>query len=490
MSVVLLAYDAPRHGSAWTLDGVTLVGADRHPLGDRALAAWDDADLVARVCVPLSPPGPARPGEARQLTSTGGPQPASLNGRSLGLGFLLHSMGQRLGIAPECTLACTGELTTDGVVHVVQGIPEKVQALRGHNRSASGAVARLLVPVANYDEARRALAGSGVEVVGVRHAAEAATAAFGPALGQRERAIVAAQPARAARRVLELAVGDHTRFLPWESVEALAASVVAATTPGTTENRHARVARDIAARHFGKPVKLGDVAWSEVLAEPPVLRFKLAAHFVQGANDGCAPDWRQVADDALALADLGEGEGELRVRGAVGRLLAAWARYDEACQQLERAVEAWTSALMVPETSIPACEWLRAARLWGNAGHVARAQRAVGDCLEHDGCSELSRVHLALALGRDAALAGEPQEAGRHLAALVERRTQAEGPAARWMAIARAGEAPEGEGIDRDLVLLSRGEAPGPSFTHPRHEPDWRRIVALGLPEPWRHWRY
>ncbi len=491
MSVILLAHDAQGHGSAWRLVPPDKARDADRQLGDRALDAWTDADLVAAVCVPLSPATMHRPSHARVAATTGGPPPPALNGRSFGLAFLVESLGHRLDLAPAGRLACTGEVLTDGTVREVGGIAEKMHALLAFNRSGEPeeAIERVIVPERNVAAARTAL-GERVPVTGVRTASDAALAAFGEALHAQESAILARRPAAAARRMLELAIADHERFLPWKQVAMLAEVVVAVTSPGTRDHRHALIARDIALRHFGRPTGLENVTWADILAEPPLLRLRLVSHFVQGAADGCVAPWAPVRDQALALIVGKHGEGEARVRGAVGRLLAAWGQYDEACVHLAAAVDDWAAGLHVPETSIPACEWLRAARLADDPLQLAAATGAVEECLAHPEISELSRVHLCLALGRDAALAGDTERARLALAGVTPRNAVAHSVALRWLAIGGLPATPS-RAIDQDLVRLARGEAAGPSLADDKYRPDWARIQSFAEgPGAWRHWRY
>jgi hypothetical protein len=505
------------HGSLWRYGGNRAPLEPTARLGAVAVEARTLADVLAANFAVLPAPEVRWPADAVLRALHGEELPASLDGASLGLPCLVLALAERLGMELPGNVCMMGEVTADGRIVEVEGIAEKArvvaeQAARPGKLPGGGqcpAITTLILPRGNEGEARAVLAAAGaqaIQVVAVDSAWQGADAALGT--GRLHETVVArlcAHPGPSAERLLEVVLAMRGP-MPWREIAAVAGPVAAKLRGNDDKWFRASVAEAVAARHTGEPRGLPTGSWGWIAGLRPPLGKRLAAHVVQGAADSIVEPWEDTRTDARALLPSLDqcGPEDAEILGAIGRLEAAWGRYEDACSSLRRAVATWGALLRVPDSSIAVCEWLRAARL-GSHGDLADAQAAVVNCYEHPGTSAHSRGFLAVAMGRDAALRPAPPgslaEATRWLHSLDTPQGEHQAEALRWLAIAGSEGAEAkleamGASVKVDLALarMARGDAASEAdiAASPPHAPDLGRLRGwLGdVREIARQWRY
>lgn len=197
----------------------------------------------------------------------------------------------------------------------------------------------------------------------------------------------------------------------WSDVAA-AARALLLETPIEDKRTWARVAfaRDVARRHTGEAAVLAlpDEEWGDL---DQGSRLALAAHAVQSAADGelALVEPYVTYGEALAARVL-EGDpaepAALRLRGAIGRALAAVGSFERAGRVLDAAVERWM-AVDVRQSSLALCELLRVHGVLRAASHLERLTALVAR-FASENTDEVSRAFVRLSFGRALVQMGKP----------------------------------------------------------------------------------
>ena len=370
-----------------------------------------------------------------RLFSRGGA--ALVEGDSLGLAALLAEASRLLARPVPSDLLATVALRSDGSLGPVGGLGCKINVVA---RSARG-VRRLVVHSSQERDARDEIARLGVclEVHAVHRASEAIQLVF-PGVPM---ATSFPEPAHAARHLLRLVLDSSAPLLSWSSV-AVAADRLAShpeVEPGLRWQLAA--AARIARRHNGE----GDITldWpndEQLETLHPNLRLQFLAHVVQSMADGGSDELSGAIERARRIAvAAGEHDAPLRLRGAIGRALAAQRRYDEAASVLEATVASWIEGHDAERASHSLCELVRVLGVLGRGADLARVrERFVGPFLDDPRTHPSSHAYLLFALGRAWASCGDSE---RDLVALEDPAVRwadvgLEAPRSRWRAVALA----------------------------------------------------
>jgi len=119
--------------------------------------------------------------------------------------------------------------------------------------------------------------------------------------------------------------------------------------------------RDVSLRHAGESARMA-IPEPEILdAFPSEVRWQILAHTLQSASDSDLPSTREYTDSIapFLLQEVSTlSPSKTRLRGALGRALAAAGSYGDAEVQLRQAIQDWQRMSPV-EASYPLCELLR-----------------------------------------------------------------------------------------------------------------------------------
>ncbi|MDO9016901.1 MAG: hypothetical protein Q8S73_20450 [Deltaproteobacteria bacterium] len=336
--------------------------------------------------------------------------PTVLKGTSFGLAMCIAQGALALDQAVPADLLATAEVLPDGWLESVGGLEQKLRVVV---RGGLG-ITRLFVAFEQKKEAEDILAGYGAElfgrtitVYGPRTLREAFGLLFEDLSGiVAARWTSAAGGAAAAGTLDELwrvtLAGDH-EMLCWSGVERAARlfkTTLGAVDPGRARRADAIAA--IASRHQGRGTLLGIPEDEWLLDLPKPIRLRYIAHAVQSAadhGDGSEDCYLDLAGRYVARRGDRFGE-DLRVRGAVGRVLATLERYEEASATLAEAVSDWFAIELDHEASYALCEWVRVLGLNEKASELDHVAREHGARIEHHPqTSTLSIGFQRLALG-------------------------------------------------------------------------------------------
>jgi hypothetical protein len=216
-----------------------------------------------------------------------------------------------------------------------------------------------------------------------------------------------------------LARDGSNRVLGWQGIADAAERVANQLPPESPAATDARFARLVALRHEGRDALLElDHAYLAGMRRP--LRLRCLAHIVQSHAD-CAEVLDPAIEQAVAAMlppDSRDDSGDdLRLLGALGRMLAAFFRYREADVALRRAVRGWFELDRIPEASHALSELLRVVALAGPIASFAGAVREHADSfLQDPRVDAVSRCFVIYSLGRGQSLLGHHGEARRLLA--------------------------------------------------------------------------
>lgn len=416
--VPLLSVSKDGRATLWVLARCSPGDMSVVPFVGTAAACLKLAERLATRELPAvgSAPALARtpPDGARWVAQRGAGPDVHLDGDSFGLAFLLAAVSRRLGLAVPCDLAAVGKIDARGDVGRVGGLKKKIEILV----DAGKGLRRLLVPWEQRDQADELVQtlGGTLKVIGVRRTETAVKEAWPDVLDRLEE--VWRQPgvaARAADGLFWEALYDRATLLDWGGLAAAAGRLERLLTDAGDEDAawRARIARCIADRHDSRPEPL-DLPEERVSRFRPTIRRALVAHAIEGAADAASDGWEEVAAEARHhLGPAGrEGPEELRILGALGRLQAAWGRYDRASELLRSALGGWLELRMSSEATRPLCELLRVRGIVGDASEVDELIHGpLHECLADPMTTDLSRGFVALARGRAMAHLGRPEPA-------------------------------------------------------------------------------
>lgn len=353
-------------------------GAGGIPFGREAETAWGNAAGALPRAIPVLWSS-VRQVEtstraAHHLVSLFGGSPIVLDGPSFGLPFLLAMASRLLGEPLPEDVVASASISPSGQVGGVGDIEAKIEALD----RLSPRVCRLLVACPDAARAGDAAAGTRIEVIALRTAAQALMAVF-PDLSN---LLVAAgsDPGRRKElvdRFFRLAVSGRGAMLEWGAVRAAARRALEewGRTLDEGDRRKLDFAHAVAARHENNEGAL-DLPEDGWLAQMPLPeRLRVVANFVQQAADTGTPP--PDATEALArrfLVEVLEAfPPHLKLEGALGRLLAVTGREGEALEFQEEAARGFLVQEAYEDVSYPLAEWYRLSGVLADRGAFDRA---------------------------------------------------------------------------------------------------------------------
>ncbi|MEN6633917.1 MAG: hypothetical protein ABFD84_15925, partial [Candidatus Polarisedimenticolia bacterium] len=343
--------------------------------------------------------------------------PAALDDRSFGLSLLLANASVALDAPLAPDIAASATIGDDGAAGPVdeRGLARKIELLL----AAAPRVRRLVVAHENAAAARAAADGR-LEIVAAAHGVDALRAAFGEDL--EELLLAAGRDDESRARLVEsffaLALSRRDAVPDWTPVRRAADAALRRWQDlGDVERARLRFAEAVAARHEANE---GAFPWPDdvllgVLPREP--RLELCAHIVQQSADAGFPP----ADEAEARARVLIGvrfdrsRGQLRLLGALARLLAVVGRPREALALQREAAEEFAS---MPEDgrreiSFPLSAWFRLSGVLQDNDAFDDAERLLRDVSRRGALAGEPYIALAraTALFRLARTAGPDPEA-------------------------------------------------------------------------------
>lgn len=417
--------------------------------GREAKSAWKDSVVGLQRSLPLLWESLSRastpPERAVRIGAV--PVPGSaphievLEGRSFGLSFLLALASRVLSLPLPADLIASAAVAVDGRLLGVGALEQKVRVLQ----EFAPRIGRILVATEDLETARNAVAGTSIEVVSLGHASKVFDLVFGAKLVD---SLVDAggDPTRRSLIVesfFRLAMGGRGQLLDWKPVERAASLALKRWTElGREERIRLELARDVSARHEGshEPASMPAAEWIESLPLP--LRQQLAASLVQHSADTGGPVPREIERFARTLLGPTTRNAhlpELRLRGALGRLLAVTGRLVEALGLQREAALAFLDLLHPEDVSYPLAEWYRLAGVLSERDSLLEADRVRRRVLQLGGFGlwgdpyvDLARSKALVLLGYDD---GEfPAERLRKIAADSSIPSHVRWSGARWHA--------------------------------------------------------
>lgn len=373
--VLLLTVDASG-GAAWAAGQPLPAGRGAAPLASEARQAWARAaralprslpflwsTLHAKRELPIVAPITLRPGRAR-----------TLDGRSFGLSFLLCLASRMLGQPVGREWAATAAVEDTGRLGPVEGLAQKIEALRGD----APQVRNLVVHASQAAEASAAVAeGHDLSIVPAATAAAALETIFG-VLPLAEFFHAGSEPAKReelSAALFEMVLPGRAMLASWAPLARAAG--VALAWPDLTDEQEFRLrfARAVAARHEGRAGDDFELDEMQLSLLPEPVRTDVLAHWVQESADKGAPD--PATARRLALPRLVDGAeatpANLRLRGALGRLALAEGILEEACEQSLVAARGLVDRFLSDQVSHSLCAAAVAA---GGLGDLARLEEA------------------------------------------------------------------------------------------------------------------
>jgi tetratricopeptide (TPR) repeat protein len=228
---------------------------------------------------------------------------------------------------------------------------------------------------------------------------------------------------RATSAVLAAALSPARAPLSWHVVEGIATRLLEYVSYDSRAGWELAFSRAVALRHQGTDALLD---WPETLEERPIAeQWTILAHVVQSAADGDLERAETYAKAAIEALSAGTNEASedgptqlarWRLRGAIGRALAAMGRYEAAGGHLEACIAHWGRVGPRKELSFPLCEALRIAGLTHDEASLT-ALRTQADDLIAEGDAD---GYVRLALGRALIQADQPREAAALLRPVVD----------------------------------------------------------------------
>ena len=328
-----------------------------------------------------------------------------VDGPSFGLAFVLAltSIVCRAPL-PDDVIA-SAAVDASGQVGAVDGLVEKVQivlrAAPGISRflvardqieaTAAAVASRMELSVEETAEGGRRLVATvakgeerALHLIPVDSAAEAVQVVFGNSLAS---LIVGAGTAEnrqeMTRAFFRLALRGRGDLVDWMPV-ARAADLALGAWGCLDRDAVFRLefARAVAGRHQGAEYRL-DVPTPEWLAaQPATLRIQVLSHLVQQSADfgrPSAPSILAIALEQIPILRQASNE-QLKLAGAVARLMAVTGRALEALQWQEELARIWADGFEEHECSYPLSEWFRLA---GACLDPAAFARAMDFSLQH-----------------------------------------------------------------------------------------------------------
>jgi len=396
----------------------------RHPLSDVSLDAVKNAIAAANRAVPvmwtslvelrsrfLHRANVVRLNSVSRAADV--PEGAVVDGASLGLPVALAVISATLGLpCPVDTLA-TARLTPTGDTGRVEGLATKLvtagltaQQVRyvlvdGNNEldanAASDAlkaqgIALRVERVENWPgrSIPEQSSARGLTVLLVSSLADAVRVLWPSDVLHDHLQELMRQPRRReaiAEALFHIALGDQRSALAWEPVQRAASHTLEHLESEISRFAwQLRFAQTVASRHSGGVPSIAlptegieQVHFHEL---PLPHRLLMAAHIVQNAATCASPDPAQTEVWAKALLptnDLDCMEGHLKLRGALGRLIAVLGRPAEALEHQLTVHRGWLALRGWSEVSYSVSEWFRLASLIEKApegGGLAEAEEA------------------------------------------------------------------------------------------------------------------
>ncbi len=434
-------------GSLWAVGAVSGAASAGVPLAASARESWENA-----VCaLPRSLPvlwtsvephrGLPRVSLLGAWARHGVSLPdAAIDGPSAGLAFFLLLAARLLGVPPGSDVLATATVDAWGGVGPVEGLETKVAVVR----ALAPRVRRLVVAESQVPLAR-SLCGDGLQVIGVRSAAQAVEELLGADLPRRLIQEAGESPAlRQAwvRSVFKLVIAGRREWLDWRPVEAAARQALSDWRGLSADEAYTlRLAEAVAARHQGNrgAVDAPSPEWLEGLSAP--VRLQVLAHLVQQCADTGYPEVGAVRGLVVPYLPARASEAfrpQLHLAGAAARLDAVTGRPDQALFAQRSIARAHFDNLNHEDISYPLCEWLRLAAALGDRASFEEALgfRAEAEAVGAFGPVDRAFLSLAAARGRLQISPDADDSARAELQALAESSTVPDHvcrSAARWL---------------------------------------------------------
>jgi hypothetical protein len=392
-----------------------------------SVAEARDADIRA-----IEVTSDARPGSGAAVS-----HPCAIDGESFGVSFLLALASKVIGRALPIGLAASAAIDPEGRVHPAGHVFEKVRFLVGW----APRLRRILVHPDNVAEARRASAGTDVEIVPVATGGEAVEAAFGRDLGKYLVGLGRKSASRTAivDAFFRLSLNGRAQTVDWTPVEKAADHALRTWRKITPDNRYRlEFARAVAARRERNEGRLDPPSpeWLESLVMPNRLRV-LAALAEQAAESGTPePDSVGALVEPylrrVTLQDAFARHLELRV--AYARLLSVTGQAAEALQLVREALPGLIEREEFRDIGFSLAELYRLAAVTGSHGAFGDAER----------CRAIVRQRVFLS------------PADRHAVDLFRARAGIERG---WMDVGKCEESLEAIGVSHEACVQVRGSA-------------------------------
>ena len=388
------------------------------PLANDARAVWSDAALALPRSLPLlwrpvrdagarAPVGRRIVSAPRDDRVREEPEP-QLVGRSFGLPLALLLASRLFERLIPFRFAATGDVSASGHVRSVEGLELKLRILDAW----APQVRFVLVPRDQVEDADTICRDLRLEPLGVGSVAEALSRVFDGLHAE----LVAIGRHPDQRRFLvqaffRLALDPHGAVSDWRPVRDAAALAAETWSDLEPEEKHCLAfSRGVTGRHAGlhEPLALPEAAWLSHRPQP--IRLRVVAHVVQSSADHGAPTSERAV--ALAQAHIVRGleatREHLQLQGALGRLLAATGRAEEALVLQQAAADGYVERLQYDEVSYPLTECYRLAgaledmAAWSRAESMRETLLELGALDPHgEVFVDLHRARAQIGLGID-----------------------------------------------------------------------------------------
>ncbi len=300
--------------------------------------------------------------------------PNSLSGGSLGLTAGLCLVSYALDLPLPADLLASAQLAADGTTAPVAGFAAKLKGVL----ACAPSVTRVLVHphnVGGHNEAEDAEQilgslpnGSRLALLKAASLADAIRAAWSEAQLQAaldQQLHDTSKRAALVDMLFQMAQGERRAALTWTPIANTAQRALDAS-PDAYEAHKLRFTFAVARRYMGHDsvLELPDRAWLDALPQPN--RTLYLAHAAQNAAMCGSPDPREierVAQEVLPARLEDHFEPHLKLRGALGRLLAHTGRLSEGLLLQQEVANAWLERRAYGDVSYPLCEWFRLAAL-------------------------------------------------------------------------------------------------------------------------------
>lgn len=396
--------------SLWWLAPQGTAGPPAAALGPEALASWEAAGLALPRSVPLlwrdvhrAARVAPRVGLLDVTRHSSGfmPRDAVVDGPSFGLAFFLQLASVVLDCPVPTHLVASASIDAYGRLGAVGSIADKVAGLR-----ALAPRVRLLLVAADQAEAARRAGGTRLEVVGIRHAAEALEHAFGSLLSRRlvDGGADGTTRAELADAFFRLALVGRGAAVDWTPIER-GATLALDTWPDLDADLRYQLlfARAVAARHESNrgALPLPDAAWLRL--QPRVRRLQVLAHLIQQCADTGTPDAVRTQDVARPWLTLDTHEAtipEMVLLGAHARLWAVTGQAGRALATQRDLTLAYLRIYAEEHASFPLAEWIRLAGALGDTAALREAHDVHDRLVVSGGHGAHGRPYVELALAR------------------------------------------------------------------------------------------